>query len=149
MLTSQKCQYALRGLFELAKHYGQGPVKIGEVAEAQAIPPRFLEIILGQLKQAGFVQSRRGAEGGYLLVRSPESLAVGEVIRFVDGPIGPVACVAGDPSDRCPLRGSCVFMPMWKKAQRAIAEVYDNTTFRDLLDEAVQDRGECVLSYVI
>ena len=63
MLVSQKCQYALRALFELAKRNGEGPVKIAAIAKAQAIPPRFLEVILSQLKQGSFVESQRGSEG--------------------------------------------------------------------------------------
>ena len=106
MLISQKCQYALRAVFELAGNYGEGPIKMGQIAEAQAIPPRFLEVILGELKQAGFVESRRGAEGGYRLIRSPESLSVEEVIQFIEGPIGPVHCVRDDSDDRCPNHGS-------------------------------------------
>ena len=79
MAISQKCQYALRAVFELAKHYGQGPVKIADIAKAQAIPLRFLEVILSQLRQGGFAGSRRGNEGGYLLVRSPREFATGHI----------------------------------------------------------------------
>jgi Rrf2 family cysteine metabolism transcriptional repressor len=149
MLISQKCQYALRAVFELAKRFGKQPVKIGDIAEAQAIPPRFLEVILSQLKQAGFVESRRGAEGGYLLVRAPGQLSVGEVIRFVEGPIGPVGCLKDDSDESCPLRGSCVFMSMWKRVQSAMAEVYDETSFQDLLDEDARRHGQYVPMYAI
>ena len=135
MLVNQKCQYALRAVFELARQNGHGPVKIAEIAEAQAIPPRFLEVILSQLKQAGFVDSRRGSQGGYLLVRSPEQLTVGEVIRFMQGPVGPVGCVTGRQDNECPLHGDCVFLPMWEKVRKAISGVYDNTTLKDLLDQ--------------
>jgi len=149
MLISQKCQYALRGVFELAKRYGDKPVKIGDIAEVQAIPPRFLEVILGELKQAGFVESRRGAEGGYRLIRPPESLTVEEVIRFIEGPIGPVQCLKDDSDARCPLRGSCVFMGMWRKVQEAMSEIYRNTTFQDLVDEEARSRAEFVPMYTI
>ncbi len=149
MLVSQKCQYALRAVFELAKRNGGEAVKIGDIAQAQAIPARFLEIILGQLKQAGFVESKRGAEGGYFLVRPPGQLSVGEVLRFVEGPIGPVACVAGDSGEKCTLQGECVFMPMWKKAQKAMADVYDTTTFENLVDEYRRTREQYVPLYAI
>ncbi len=149
MLISQKCQYALRGVFELARQYGDKPVKIAEIAEAQAIPARFLEVILGELKQAGFVESRRGAEGGYRLIRAPESLSVEEVIRFIEGPIGPVQCVKDESDDRCPLRGSCVFMSMWRKVQQATTEVYRNTTFQDLVNEDARRHAEFVPMYSI
>jgi len=149
MILSQKCQYALRALFELAKHYGKGPVKIAQVAEAQAIPPRFLEVILSQLKQAGFVESRRGNEGGYLLVRPPAGLTVGEVIRFVEGPVGPVNCLESDVKDICSLRESCVFLAMWEKVRKAVSDIYDNTTFQSLVDEEEHMRSRYVASYAI
>jgi len=137
MLVSQKCQYALRAIFELAKRTGQGPVKIAEIAEAQAIPVRFLEVILGQLKQGRFVVSQRGSEGGYQLARPPQELTVGEIMRFVEGPLAPVTCGL-DPAktkDKCPFYGNCVFLPMWEKARRAAADVYDSTTFQGLVTQ--------------
>lgn len=149
VLVPQKCQYALRAIFELAKHKGQAPVKIADIAEAQAIPPRFLEVILSQLKQAGFVTSQRGKQGGYMLVRSPEQLTVGEVMRFIGGPIGPVGCVVEDSEQNCPLYGDCVFLPMWEKVGKAISDVYDTTTFRDLVDEERKRSEKYVPGYVI
>ena len=135
MRVSQKCQYALRAVFELARRGEGGPVKISEIAGAQAIPPRFLEVILSQLKQGGFVESRRGAEGGYLLARPAHAITVGELIRFIDGPIGPVGCFEEDSTERCELRGQCVFSEMWKKAHEAVCGVYDSTTIHDLVEE--------------
>ena len=149
MLISQKCQYALRALFELAKHYGQGPVKIAEIAEVQAIPVRFLEVILSQLKQGGFVESRRGNEGGYLLLRAPHRVTVGEVIRFVEGPVGPVACVEEGLESDCPLHDSCVFLGLWEKVQEAISEIYDSTTLQELVDAEKRMQGKYVPSYAI
>jgi Rrf2 family transcriptional regulator, cysteine metabolism repressor len=153
MLLSQKCQYALRAIFEVAKRSGEGPIKIDAIASAQAIPPRFLAAILHQLKQGGFVQSRRGSEGGYLSARPAERLSVGEIIRFIEGPVAPVACVATeDEAAACPLRGSCVFMSMWKEAQQAVENVYDRTTIQDLIDREAAMAGAaqtCVPMYVI
>ncbi|MFW6189562.1 MAG: RrF2 family transcriptional regulator [Planctomycetota bacterium] len=149
MFISQKCQYAVRAIFELAKHYGHGPVKIAEVAEAQSIPVRFLEVILSQLKQGDFVESRRGKRGGYLLALPPEAVTVGDVIRFVEGPFGPVECVTGEADRDCPLHERCVFLPMWRRAREAVSEVYDSTTFRDLLDEEQRMREDYVPSYAI
>lgn len=147
MQISQKCQYALRATFELARRYGCGPVKIADIAEAQAIPVRFLEQILSQLRQGGFVRSRRGNAGGYLLEKLPEALSVGEIIRFVEGSLGPVECMAG--SSGCPLDGSCVFLPMWEKAKEAMAAVYDSTTLQRLVEDEARRRGERALDYCI
>jgi len=149
MLVSKKCQYGLRAIFDLCRRARRRPVKTAEIAKAQAIPRRFLEAILSQLKQAGFVASQRGNEGGYVMARSPEELTVGEVIRFIEGPIGPVGCVADDLQDKCPLYGDCVLLPMWEKVRKAILEVYDNTTFQDLVEQERQRAEKHVPSYSI
>lgn len=150
MSVSQKCQYALRALFELAKRPGARPTTVGDIAAVQAIPPRFLEVILGQLRQAGFVESRRGVRGGYLLAVSPGELTVGQVIRSVDGPLRPVDCLSDPGGSRdCPLRGRCAFMGMWERARDALTDVYDTTTFEDLLEEEQSATGEYVASYCI
>src|SRR5437763_11550690 len=94
MSVSSKCYYAIRAIYALAEHGGTEPLKIAEIAERELIPIRFLEVILGQLKGGGFVQSRRGAEGGYRLARAADQLTVGEIMRYVDGPIAPVECVS-------------------------------------------------------
>lgn len=130
---SQKCQYALRAIFELARQQTGKPTPIGQIAEAQAIPPRFLELILNELKQAGFVQSRRGVQGGYMLTVPPAELTVGKVIDLVDGPVQPVKCVVGG-GVKCPMKGSCTFLDMWKQAGDAMTQVFDQTTFQTLLD---------------
>jgi len=136
MLVSQKAHYALRAIFELAMRYGQGPVKIADIANAEAIPVRFLEVILSQLKQAGFVESRRGnVGGGYILSRLPAGLTVGEVLRFIEGPITLVECTENKAKDNCPLIGECVLLPMWERARNAISTVYDGTTFQNLVDQ--------------
>ncbi len=134
MGITQKCQYALRALFELAKRYGEKPAKISEIAEAQGIPPRFLEVILNELKQGGFAESRRGKDGGYTLLREPRKLTVGEVIRFVQGPIGPAEKLSNGPRGESPGAPD-VLRTVWKRAEEALSGVYDNTTFQDLLEE--------------
>ena len=149
MNVSQKCQYGLRAVFELAKRQGMGPTTVGEIAEAQAIPPRFLELILNQLRQGGFVESRRGVQGGYLLTLPPENLNVGDIIRFIDGPLAPVRCVASDKGVDCPLHGNCAFMGMWIRARDAVAKVYDQTSFQDLIDEELASAERYVPSYCI
>jgi Rrf2 family protein len=131
---SQKCQYAVRAILELAKRYGKGPIPISEIASNQAVPPRFLEIILNQLRQGGFVESRRGVQGGYLLRIDPKELTVGTIIRFVDGPLEPVKCIVGK-SKPCPLKGRCSLIDVWLKAKAVVEEVYDATTFQDLVEK--------------
>ncbi len=148
-MLSQKTQYALRALFELARHKGDGPQKIADVAEAQAIPARFLEVILHELKRGGFVESRRGKGGGYFLVRSPGELTVGEVIRFLEGPLAPVGCAVPGAEADCPLGPSCVFLPLWREAREALSEVLDGKTLQDLVEEESRRRSEFVPMYRI
>jgi len=149
MLVSQKCQYAVRAIFELGKRSGKGPVRIADVAAAQAIPVRFLEVILNQLKQGGFVLSRRGSRGGYVLARPPHQLSVGDIIRFVEGPLGPVVCAMGRRQTDCPLYGDCVFLPMWERVREAISGVYDQTTIQSLVELDARRSAEYVASYAI
>lgn len=132
MILSQKCQYALRAVYEITLRQEDWPVKSGDIAEAQAIPPRFLENILAQLKQGGFIDSRRGKAGGYMLADPEREITVGEIIRFIQGPLVPVHCMIEAPNT-CELHGSCPFHSMWDRARKAVIEVYDTTTMHDLI----------------
>ncbi|MFC1675482.1 RrF2 family transcriptional regulator [Planctomycetota bacterium] len=145
MQVTQKSLYALRAVFELAKCSEQGPKKIADIAKAQAIPQRFLETILSQLKQAGFVESCRGNDGGYVLIRPPEELTVGLVMEFIQGPVGPCSClIEKSKVNECPLRNNCIFMDMWKKIHDAILDVYNNTTFNDLVQKEKEQGLHCI-----
>ena len=138
MSVSQKCQYALRAVFELARRHGEGPTSIREIADIQAIPPKFLELILVQLRKGGLVESRRGVHGGYLLDAPPKDISAGEIIQFIDGSVAPVRCISSGRESDCPLYGGCAFMDMWTQARDAVAGVYDSTTFQDLMDEEIR-----------
>ena len=149
MSISQKCQYSLRALFELAcRYYENEPAKIADIAKAQAIPARFLENILSQLKQGSFVKSKRGARGGYFLASPPSSISSGNIIRFIDGPLHPVDCFSNLKTNPCKLKGSCVFSPIWKRAQQAVENIYDNTTLQDLINKE-QNGDDKVINYTI
>ena len=149
MNVSQKCQYALRASFELAKREGQGPVKSGQIADVQAIPVRFLEVILNELKQGGFVVSRRGAEGGYLLAKSPAAITMGAIIQFIDGSFGPLKETEGETAARSGVTADAVFEPVWNKAVRAASEILDRTTLASLVEEERQQTTKQVMNYTI
>jgi Rrf2 family transcriptional regulator, cysteine metabolism repressor len=146
---SQKTVYAMRAIYELSRRQGQGPINIPLLAEAQAIPPRFLENILIQLKQSGIVESVRGKDGGYMLTRSPELVRVGDVLRAIEGPMYPVSCLGGKAQDGCPMQDDCVFLPMWHEAQDAMNAVYDGTSFGDLMQQERNSQGRYVATYSI
>lgn len=147
MFVTQKCQYALKAVFALARKDRTRPVKIAQVAEEQAIPFRFLEVILSQLKQGGFVESRRGTEGGYLLVRDPHEITVGSIVRFIDGPnfdediITSRKGAGGTEGD--------FFDSIWHEAQAAVFEVFDRTTIADLIQREEARRTSFVPNYII
>lgn len=119
---------------ELAKRQRGDPVSVAEIAEVQAIPRRFLELIFLDLRSRGVVESRRGNQGGYVLTTSPEKITVGDIIRAVDGTLAPVTCAGNKSEKRCRLKNRCVFADVWWKAQIAAEEVYDKTTLQDLID---------------
>lgn len=148
MNLSQKCQYALRSVFELAIRYGQGPITVGDIASKQAIPPRFLELILVQLKQAGYIESRRGVQGGYSLSFAPKDLTVGQIIRTIEGPLMPVK-KSDDPTATAPPKGDYAFTNLWDRAEKAVAGVYDNTSFQDLMDDENQAAANYTVDFSI
>jgi Rrf2 family transcriptional regulator, cysteine metabolism repressor len=129
--VSQKSRYALKAVLELALRYGQGPISISQIAKAQAIPARFLEAILAQLKRGGFVSSRRGNEGGYILARTPAEVSVGDVLRVLQGPPLSALC-ANHPQPECPHGTDCIFSKLWERACAAVDSVYDATNFQDM-----------------
>jgi len=135
MMVSSKCYYAIRALYALAEWDSPGPMKSSEIAGREKIPIRFLEVILGQLKGGGFVQSRRGAEGGYRLARAADNLRVGEVLRYLDCPIAPVGCVSQSRPKECDFHGDCHFFGFWGRVRKAVSDVVDQTTFADLVAE--------------
>ena len=148
MQLSQKTQYALRALLELAMRRGNGNTPVSEIARVQGIPPRFLEQILAQLRMAGLVESRRGVNGGYLLALDPRRLTVGKVIRFLEGPLRPVRYVDGVEAGG-PVSTRCAFEDLWERAQEAVENVYDSTTFHDLIQEELSAQENYVANWVI
>ncbi len=140
LVPPKKNQYALRAIFELAKHMDQGPVKISEIATAQSIPLRFLEVILNQLKASGIVDSKRGFYGGYFLVKPPNQVSVGDVMRFLSRDLSPSDCIACVSKTSCPFDGRCAFSSMWIRVKQAAFNIYDETSFQDLIDRE-QDAG--------
>ncbi len=126
MNISVKGQYALAALFDLTAHHTGEPVKIAQVAQRQKIPQKFLELILAALKQGGFVESRRGIEGGYLLAREPELITIGEVLRFTESP--PRA--GSGPGGR---KAETPFTDVWRHVDDAVAAILDHTTFATLV----------------
>jgi Rrf2 family cysteine metabolism transcriptional repressor len=141
MNISVKGEYALQAVFDLASQPPGHPVKIADIARRQKIPQKFLELILAGLKQGGFVESRRGAEGGYLLAKGPESIRVGDVIRFIEGP--------RDERTRARRNAESPFADMWQRVNRAVSDVLDQTSFADLERQWKEKRTKFVPNWEI
>ena len=93
-MIAQKTRYALRSLLFLAEEQGGSPVQLARIAETQRVPPKYLELIMLDLKKAGLVKSARGPKGGYQLSRSAEQISFGEIVRSMEGPIALVSCAS-------------------------------------------------------
>ena len=135
MPITRESQYAVRAVYELAGRREGGLTKMADIAESQAIPERFLEVILSRLRRQGIIESKRGKMGGHRLATDPSELTVGQVLRIFDEHMVAVDCLAGQDHDKCPLHGKCPYEGMWKRATEAVGSVYDTTTFQDLMLE--------------
>ena len=144
MKISKKCQYALKAVFELAWRDENNPIKTSEIAKAQHISLRFMEIILNELKHGGFVESRRGNEGGYMLARNAKKLTVREIIEHIEGPIL-LAQNRDDPESA----GNGAFKELWQEVNNAVGEVCENKSFADLVKAERTKRNKGVLNYSI
>jgi Rrf2 family protein len=137
MNISVKSEYALRAIFDLATQPPGDPVKIADIAQRQKIPQKFLELILAGLKQGGFVESRRGAEGGYRLAKPADQITVGEVLKFVE---------EGRKTQR---RGPDVFSDLWKRVDASVSTILDRTTFAELVRRWKESQTRYVANWQI
>ena len=129
MKVSAKADYAVRAAVELAAS-GEGPIKGDRLATAQQIPPNFLENILSDLRNAGLVASRRGADGGYWLARPADAISLADVIRAVDGPL---AAVRGQRSEQVSYEGSAASLrDVWVAVRASLRNVLERVTLADV-----------------
>ena len=130
MKITYRGDYALKAILDLTLNRSN-IVTIHDLAGRAQIPIKFLEQVLLELKRGGFVESRRGNVGGYLLAKHPAQIKVGDVIRFIDGPLEPIACTEKDYSG-CTDIYKCAFRKIFKEVARATSDIVDNITFEDL-----------------
>ena len=134
-MIAQKTRYALRSLLFLAEAQDGLPVQLSRIAETQSVPPKYLELIMLDLKRAGLVKSSRGPKGGYRLARTPEQISFGEIVRSMEGPIALVSCASVNhyaPCGDCRDEATCAIL-------RAFAILRDQTT--ELLDSITLAQG--------
>jgi len=142
MNLSGKSEYALAAIFDLAAHHDGKPIKIAQVAKRQKIPQKFLELILAELKHGGFVESRRGADGGYMLARLPDLITVGEVLRFIER-----AHQAGARGGHRHVETP--FTAVWRQVDSAVSGILDHTTFAELVRKWAEHQDRYVLDWTI
>ncbi|MDD5595525.1 MAG: Rrf2 family transcriptional regulator [Candidatus Omnitrophica bacterium] len=142
MKITYKGDYALKAVLDLALNFGK-LVTIHDLAKHTDIPVKFLEQVLLDLKKGGFVESKRGKIGGYLLAKHPSKIKLGEVVRFIDGPIEPIGCV-GVKYSGCTDTYNCVFRRIWGQVAQATSAIIDTITFEDLASQATLSKQELI-----
>jgi Rrf2 family protein len=138
---SKRTQYSLRALYALTRKFGEGPVLITTLADSETIPKKFLEQILVSLKSAGFVSSKKGKGGGYILAQPPEKITIGSVIRAIEGPLAPLPCASETrfrKCDECVDIQTCGTRIVMRQVRDAMAAILDETTLA-MVCEKVED----------
>ena len=133
MRISTKGRYGLRAALELAIHYGGPPLPSREIAASQEISEKYLEHLIATLKNAGLIQSVRGARGGYRLTRPPSQITLLEILKPLEGDFSPVECV--DRPEICDRSGACITREIWKRIKDSIEGLLESMTLQDLVDE--------------
>lgn len=142
MKISYKGDYSLKVILDLSMHYPHSLVSIQELSTRQDIPKKFLEQILLDLKKGGFLMSKKGPKGGYALAKSPESIILGDVIRFIEGSVYPVSCIDPVHPTECRDKPNCLFSTIWIEVGDAISSIIDNISFKELKDRReAQDKS--------
>ena len=146
MKLSTKSRYGTRMIMDLAQHYGQGAIQLGEIANRQKISIKYLEQIIRPLKKAGFVKSFRGAKGGHILNIPPEEVTVGEVVGLLEGGKTLVNC--DKEPEVCQRVDSCVTRHIWQEAAAAMYARLSEITFADLLSMNANGCKDKFLDYM-
>lgn len=140
MKLSTRSRYGTRMLLDMAQHYNQGPVQLGDIAKRQHISVKYLEQIIIPLKKAGLIKSVRGPKGGHMLARPPEEITVGHIVALLEEGDVLTACVADDKvcrrSETCPTR------LLWKEASEAMFSKLNTITLADLVNRSRTVAGE-------
>lgn len=143
---SRKSIYAVQALLELALRRGAEPVNVRRLSMAQGIPPRFLEVILNELKQGGFVTSVRGRTGGYLLAKDSGQITIGQIIHFFDRNNNSEGAVSSVSSDSC---RTFAISNVINDINRTISEICDNMNLRDMARQEMKNKDSLASNYVI
>ncbi len=133
MKLSTRGRYGLKAIYELAAHYGDGPIPLKDIASSQKLSESYLEQLFLSLRKEDLIESVRGAQGGYMLSRAPEDITVGDVLRCLEGSMAPSACLESD-SD-CSQEEECITKYVWSEIKDSIDMVIDSISLRDMLNK--------------
>lgn len=151
MKITKKGEYAMRALVDLALNHNKGMRQIQDIVRGEGIPEKFLEQILVVLKNAGFVNSKRGIGGGYFLNKLPDEISLGDVIRLIDGPLAPLGCVSQNLQEKCPKEITCGIRSVMLDVENATSEILDHVTLADVCRRTrgmAERRSEILMYYI-
>lgn len=133
MKLSTKSEYACLALIDLSENYGAGYIKIEDICQRQGLPRKYIEQILLSLKKAGYLKSRRGADGGYMLSRKPDEISLAEIVRLMDGALAPVNSVSVYFYENTPLEKNEALIKVFRDIRDYTADKMENTNFSQLI----------------
>lgn len=138
MKISKRGEYALRALIDLgiAHEAGRELVRLQEIVEKEKIPTAFLEQIFMQMREAGFIDAKRGKNGGYFLARPADTISMGSVVRLIDGPLAPIRCVSQTQYERCtcPDEEHCGLRMLMLDVRNSIANILDRYSLGQVVE---------------
>lgn len=132
MILSTKGRYGLKAVFELSLNYGSGPVSLKKISEKYNISENYLEQLFAKLKKKGYIETVRGAQGGYLLAKDPKDITVGMILRTLEGDITTSECLG---KEVCSRESICATRVIFEKIEKSINNVIDNITLADMYED--------------
>lgn len=138
MKLSTKGRYGLRAMIDLASHEEEGAVSIASISERQNISESYLEQLVRPLRKAGFIESVRGAGGGYVLAKPADSISVGDVLRVLEGGLEAVTCSVNEGLGGCYAADFCVMRFVWQRINEGITNAVDSISLGELVQQSRQ-----------
>ena len=149
MKLSTRGRYGLKAMFDLALNYGDGPISLTSSAERQAISVNYLEQLISPLRKAMLVESVRGAQGGYMLAKSPNEITVGVILTTLEGPLAPTDCVVVDgDDDMCDHSTYCVTKVIYEKIYESISTVVNSITLQHMIDDYKSNQDSLIIQSI-
>ena len=141
MMVSTRGRYALRMMLDLAEYQKDGYVALKDIADRQGISKKYLEQIIPALNKMNLLQTVRGYQGGYRLIKEPSEYSVGEILRATEGSMAPVTCLE-TPTNPCQHQAECATLFIWEGLEKAVNDYLDKISLQDVLDEQTRRRGD-------